>query len=76
MCVLYRKGHTFLKNSTRATSWTNGVKVGSVIGFDLRAQTGYSVESKIRTRFGRDRKVCGWNDWPGGTPGMVVYKSP
>jgi hypothetical protein len=64
----------YLKDETKNINWTNGVKIGSLIGIDLSARSGYSDQTKISTEFTRRMWVCGRFDVPFGQPGQVVYR--
>lgn len=71
-CVPHERGTQFALVETRATAWSNGVRLGFV---SLWARSGYTRDVAIHARFYHGRHVCGVNDYPGSRsgPGQIVY---
>lgn len=57
---------TLWKETAKAVTWSNAVKLGSVIGIDLSGKTGFNSKSKISFRFTSKGSLCGTNSlsWP------------
>jgi hypothetical protein len=73
-CELHTRRSGYVKKETKNWNWTNGVKIGSIIGIDLNSRSGYTRETKINTRFTRRLWVCGVRGPAFRDPGQVVYK--
>lgn len=56
---------TLTKNTANAINFTNGLKIGGIIGIDLSTKTGFNSSTKIAFRFSSVGKLCGSNAaWP------------
>ncbi len=64
---------TLTKYQGTAITFTNGLKISSVLGFDLSLKTGFTDTTKIVHRFTSVGKLCGTNaTWP--TAARIVGK--
>jgi hypothetical protein len=76
-CVPYREaGSTGSKTTTAAKTWSNGAKVGGVIGIDLSTRTGYATDAKISFTFTSPGRLCGTDAMPNETPRRLVMRAP
>jgi hypothetical protein len=50
--------------------------MGSVIGINLSAQTGYDQDTSVKFHFTQTHSLCGKKDVPGGSPGLLVAGLP
>lgn len=73
-CTNMLAGGSFTKSTTNAVNWTNGVKLGAVVGIDLSSRTGYTTTASIKHDFVNSGQLCGTHDYPGGTPARLVGK--
>jgi len=57
---------TLTKETANAVTWSNAVKVSSVIGIDLSGRTGFNTKTKIKHVFTKKGYLCGTNgqSWP------------
>ena len=56
---------TITKETAGAVTFTNGIKLSSVIGIDLSSKTGFTTSTKIVHKFTSAGKLCGSNAaWP------------
>ncbi len=74
-CARYRPGNTYTWDRTEAITWGGGTKLEGVIGIDLQSRTGFTTKAKTQIKV-KDKKVriCGYRDFPGGTPRQLVSK--
>jgi hypothetical protein len=73
-CSSYAAGSKFSKTSTAAITWSDGAALGSSIGVNLSAQTGYSSSARAYFDFVSTRKLCGSHGYPGGTPVFLTVR--
>lgn len=69
-CVWQNAGTTFTKSTTSAYTFSAGLSI-SAIGLTLTAQTGYDTGATISYHFTVRHLLCGRNDFPGGSPGLI-----
>ncbi|WP_377002966.1 hypothetical protein [Aquipuribacter nitratireducens] len=75
-CAPQRVTGTVTVASSSAITWSNGAKLGSNIGMDLSAQTGYTSNAKVTFTFNSvPRRLCGTHGLPGGTPRQLVARN-
>lgn len=75
-CVSYNvPGSGGEKSTSNAITWSNGAKLGGVIGIDLSSRTGYRTDAKIEYVFRTAGRLCGTHDLPNGTPRRLVMRS-
>lgn len=57
---------TLWKQTANAVTWSNAVKIASVIGIDLSGRTGFNTKTKISFTFSSVGSLCGTNglSWP------------
>lgn len=73
-CVPQAAGTKFIKDETRAQTWTDGVEFPGM-GMDFSTTTGYTSTAKISYRIGPfNRSVCGLHGDPGGAARVVVAR--
>lgn len=73
-CGTQWAGTTYIKDETRAITWTDGVELAGM-GMSFSSQTGYSSTARISYRIGPfNRHLCGLYEHVGGRPGIVVSK--
>src|SRR5712691_2042439 len=75
-CVGFAAGSTFAKDTTTAWTFSAGVDLGTVIALNLSVQTGYDTTASLNYTVANHTFLCGKNDSPGGTPGLVVAGLP
>ncbi len=75
LCVSFAAGSSFTKNTSTAVAWSNGLSMAPAIGLNLSSQTGYSTSASVAFSFSSARRLCGTNDYPGGTPRQLVAKA-
>ena len=64
-CSAIQAGTTITKTTASAITFNNGIKVSSVIGFDLSSKTGFNTTTKIKHVFSSSGQLCGSNAyWP------------
>jgi hypothetical protein len=64
-CSTAYAGSTTSKDSSNAITFSNGAKLGSVIGIDLSSKTGFTSKAKIVFKWQRAGRLCGTNTyWP------------
>lgn len=73
-CTQFAKGSTFTKDTSKAVTWSNGANLKAAIGVDLKSQAGYTEAVSIKFEFKATARLCGSNDYPGGTPTRLVGK--
>ncbi len=75
-CRPYEKNSSQTLDRNAATLWSSGLKIGSIVGFDVTSQAGYSKNEKLRVEAtasaGRD--FCGTNRYPAQYPSRIVVK--
>jgi hypothetical protein len=72
-CTGVRAGITVTKETTRAYQVGGGVDMSTLIGINLSAQTGYSVQTKIDFAMNTNgHPWCGLADFPGGSPQLLT----
>jgi len=66
---------TFTKKTSKAVTFSAGF---SLLGFTGSAQTGYDTTATVSFTIakGHSGRLCGTNDYPGGTPKILVAKDP
>jgi hypothetical protein len=69
-------GSSWDRTNTRASTWTNGVAIAKVIGIDLSTQTGYTTQATQHIVYQQTRRLCGWQQDPGLTPGLLMARPP
>ncbi|MGW7295309.1 hypothetical protein ACWGIB_23315 [Streptomyces xiamenensis] len=75
-CVRFKKDSDFIKDTTKMTSWASGAKLGSSLGIDLSAQTGFTSTASVKFTFPQAAALCGTKGNPGGNPGRLVARGP
>jgi hypothetical protein len=75
-CVRQAAGTKFTKDTTSAWTFSSGVSMGTVIGINLSAQTGYDHDASVEYDFAHTHSLCGKKDNPGGSPGLLVAGLP
>jgi len=78
-CVKQISGSTPTSNNSTAVIWTaklavQAVKDDAALGFEASAQTGFDGNAQITYTVSRTRYLCGWKDFPGGTPRQTVIR--
>lgn len=63
-CVSYVKGGSTTKDTGTALTFTNGLKLGSVIGIDLSIKTGFNANTKLKFNWVNAGQLCGSNGYP------------
>jgi hypothetical protein len=71
-CASFAPNTGFTKSTTNAVTWTNGVDTQGIIGLALSIKTGFSSTAKLTYTFSTQRSLCGWQDYPPGTPYRLV----
>lgn len=75
-CRNYEKGGGMTLVKNKATNWTNGLSMASIIGFDVSSRSGYSTSEKLDVDItATGRKICGTNAYPADHPSRVVVKN-
>jgi hypothetical protein len=75
-CVRFAPGSGFTKSTTTAWEFSAGVSLGTVLGINLSAQTGYDTTASVAYSFARRTFLCGKLADPGGSPGLMVAGLP
>jgi hypothetical protein len=73
----YERGSATSLTRAKNVKWTNGVSVGTIIGFDLSAQSGWSERVRVAFRFKvAGRRLCGTANTPtfDEQPGFIVVR--
>ena len=73
-CVVQRAGSGFTKSDTRSTTYSDDVKLGTEIGLNLSASTGFESSAKVTFAFSSDGQLCGTRNAPADSPGRLVGK--
>jgi hypothetical protein len=68
-CVPEPNGASWSESRSSATTFGIG---WNTFGFNGSAQTGYSNTASIHISFHTNGRLCGTNDVPGGSPGILV----
>ena len=64
-CTEYEGGSGYVRDDTKAVTWSTGVKMGvTEIGINLSAQTGFTTTAKVSYTFQSDAQLCGDTDYP------------
>ena len=71
-CTSFASGSFFVTENATASTWSNGMKMGSQIGIDLSSRTGWTSAAKLRYDFTRASKACGNNNPPPSAARVVV----
>ncbi|WP_353647622.1 hypothetical protein ABLG96_11995 [Nakamurella sp. A5-74] len=71
-CVRQDSGSTFIRDSSTAITWSNGVNTGPAFGLDLSVTTGYTSKAKVSFKMKRNGHICGTNGFPGETPAQLI----
>lgn len=74
-CIPQANGSAFELYSTTNVTWTDGVNTGAFLGIGLSTKTGYSTTAGFLYEFTANRHLCGWKDFPGNAPVIVVAKN-
>lgn len=75
-CVPLEKNATMVVSSTRAITWSSGVKLGDTnVGINLTSSAGFSsgIKQSFTANSGR-RAVCGRYGYPGSGPRQLVLR--
>ena len=75
-CDSWSAGSKWTKSTTTAWKFSGGVGIAYYLGINLSSQTGYSTTASITWHFGHHTFLCGKNDDPGGSPGIMVAGLP
>ncbi len=73
----YERGSATSLIRAKNVKWTDGVSVGTIIGFDLSAQSGWSERVRVGFRFKvAGRRLCGTTSTPtfDEQPGFIVVR--
>jgi hypothetical protein len=74
----YERGATKWLVREKNLTWTNGVDVSTLIGFDLKSQSGWTEQVKVEFLFKQGgRRICGTLQVPvsgDGAPGFIVIR--
>ncbi|HJX78116.1 hypothetical protein [Glutamicibacter sp.] len=74
-CVKLLKKAKFTKDKTRAITWSRGMTLPKIAGFNVSSQSGFTSSSKIVYAAGKkDRKICGHTGWPAENAGNIKLK--
>lgn len=75
-CTRMQSGSTHSQVSTTANTWSTGASTAPVIGISLTSRAGYTSAAKVvvQNKSGRDKQICGTDDYVGGRPQRVVAK--
>lgn len=60
-CQNVAAGDEIIKSTANAITFTNGLKIDSVIGIDLSAKAGFNTRTKISHLFITAGQICGTN---------------
>lgn len=64
-CVEQEAGSVFMREDTKALTWSTGVKTGaSPIGINLSAQTGFTTTTRVKYDFSSAGQMCGDTTYP------------
>ena len=68
-------GSKFTKVSSKAVTFSGGVKLGGIIGIEVSARTGYESDARLFFDFNKKRKLCGQYADPGGPAKTLVVRA-
>lgn len=76
-CTPFAANTSLTRDTSAATSWTQGASLKSIIGINLSSQTGYTSSAKLTyyNTGSTNRQLCGTHGTPGSAPGRIVAKS-
>jgi hypothetical protein len=63
-CTSYVGGTGVTKDTANAITFSNGAKLGSVVGIDLSSKTGFNSSTKISFTFATTGLLCGTDAYP------------
>ncbi|WP_413451664.1 hypothetical protein AA0Y32_14965 [Georgenia phoenicis] len=73
-CRPYEKGAGVRLNKNAATTWNAGLKISSIVGFNVTSRAGYSNNEVLNITATAKRNFCGTNTYPGNFPARIVVK--
>lgn len=75
-CHRYEKGSGITLDSNNAATWSGGLDISGLVGFDVSARSGYSDSEKLDVHItaAAGRRICGSNKFPAQGPSLVVVK--
>lgn len=65
-CVPERNGDSFVTENQNAYTFGSGLNVGSLIGINLTAKTGWNSKTVVTFKFSKSMQLCGASGRPGG----------
>jgi hypothetical protein len=71
-CHSYPAGSYLIRTSGTAYTFSQGVKVGSVIGIDLTSRTGFASNASLRYDMLRSGRICGTDTYEGSAKRIVA----
>lgn len=72
--LYFRSRRLGATNAQRATTWSNGLSMNGLVGFDASSTAGYSGREKLKNVIPDRRRICGTNRYPADHPSRVVVK--
>jgi hypothetical protein len=78
-CTVQTAGSSPTSDTSAAVTWTKHLAISSVqddagLGFDASAETGFDHSAELQYTVSERRLLCGWKDYPGGTPRQLVIR--